>query len=105
MSGPPGRVPREVLGTWWSRYWPYTAEDLQDIARGYARHSLALDIIVSDMAWHYHNEASPPDWAGYGWSSALFPSSNALDHFGGTFPWNCHSGGSRRLCGSCINAS
>ena len=22
VSGPPGRVPREVLGTWWSRYWP-----------------------------------------------------------------------------------
>jgi alpha-glucosidase len=72
VTGPPGRIPREVLGTWWSRYWPYTAEELQDIARGYAAHSIPLDMIVSDMAWHFHNE-SKIDWAGYSWSKELFP--------------------------------
>jgi hypothetical protein len=77
VTGPPGRVPREVLGTWWSRYWPYTAEELQDIARGYAAHGVPLDMVVSDMAWHYHNE-TPVDWAGYGWSKALFPAPRAF---------------------------
>jgi alpha-glucosidase len=42
--------PRFALGVWWSRYWPYTAEDLEDIARGYASHSIPLDVLVSDMA-------------------------------------------------------
>ena len=61
-----------MLGAWWSRYWPYTAEELEDIAHGYWAHSIPLDMIVSDMAWHYHNE-TPIDWAGYAWSKALFP--------------------------------
>ena len=40
------RPPRFTLGVWWSRYWPYTAEDLEDIARGYATHSIPLDVLV-----------------------------------------------------------
>ena len=40
---------------------PQTAEDLEDIARGYHEHSVPLDVLVSDMAWHYHGEA-PVDW-------------------------------------------
>ena len=30
-----------------SRYWPYTVEDLSDIAVGYETHGLPLDILVS----------------------------------------------------------
>ena len=60
---------------WWSRYWPYTAEDLMDIAHAYAEHSLPIDTLVSDMAWHYHNETRI-DWGGYTWSPELFPTPN-----------------------------
>ena len=55
-----------------SRYWPYTAEDLLDIARGYAEHAVPLDVLVSDMAWHYHGE-DPVEWGGYSWGKQLFP--------------------------------
>jgi hypothetical protein len=33
------------------RYWPYTAEDLLEIAAGYASRSIPIDVLVSDMAW------------------------------------------------------
>ena len=52
VAGGAKAPPRFALGVWWSRYWPYTAEDLEDIARGYAEHSIPLDVLVSDMAWH-----------------------------------------------------
>jgi alpha-glucosidase (family GH31 glycosyl hydrolase) len=64
--------PRFTLGVWWSRYWPYTAEDLEDIAHGYSEHSIPLDVLVSDMAWHYHGE-NPVKWGGYSWGPQLFP--------------------------------
>ena len=72
VAGAAKAPPRFALGVWWSRYWPYTAEDLEDIARGYAEHSIPLDVLVSDMAWHYHGE-KPVSWAGYTWGKQLFP--------------------------------
>jgi len=73
VAGSVPQVPRFTLGVWWSRYWPYTAEDLLDIADGYGTRSLPIDIVVSDMAWHFHNETGAVDWGGYTWSSELFP--------------------------------
>ena len=102
IAGAAPTPPRFALGVWWSRYWPYvsshfstiffcptrflieiavnwiqTAEDLEDIARGYHEHSIPLDVLVSDMAWHYHGEA-PVDWGGYTWSPQLFPEPTAF---------------------------
>ena len=72
VAGSVPRIPRFLLGVWWSRYWPYTAEDLLEIAEEYASHTLPIDTLVSDMAWHYHNE-STIEWGGYAWSPELFP--------------------------------
>jgi alpha-glucosidase (family GH31 glycosyl hydrolase) len=72
VASPAPMPPRFVLGVWWSRYWPYTTEDLEDIARSYGLHSTPLDVLVSDMAWHYHGEA-PVKWGGYSWGPQLFP--------------------------------
>ena len=83
VAGSVPRLPRFLLGVWWSRYWPYTAEDLLEIAEGYRTHSLPIDVLVSDMAWHYHNESNI-DWGGYNWSPELFPTPedfiSSLDH-------------------------
>ena len=43
-----------------------------EIADGYAAHTIPIDTLVSDMAWHFHNE-SQIDWGGYAWSPELFP--------------------------------
>jgi alpha-glucosidase len=85
--------PRFTLGVWWSRYWPYTAEDLTEIARGYATHAIPLDVLVSDMAWHYHGEEEV-EWGGYSWGEQLFPRPahflNAVDRAGLNLTLNLH---------------
>ena len=46
-------LPRKyVLGAWYSRYWPYTAQDFRDIVDGYRQHDFPLDVVVMDMDWH-----------------------------------------------------
>ncbi len=61
-------IPRFVLGAWWSRYWAYSAQDLQDLVRDFERHDLPLDVLVIDMDWH-----TPHSWTGYTWNRELFP--------------------------------
>ena len=53
-------IPRFVLGAWWSRYWAYSAQDLQDLVHDFERHDLPLDVLVIDMDWH-----TPHSWTGY----------------------------------------
>ncbi len=61
-------VPRYVLGAWWSRYWAYSAQDLQTLVEDFARYDLPLDVLVLDMDWH-----TPDSWTGYTWNRQLFP--------------------------------
>ena len=52
------------------------------VLQGYAEHALPIDTLVSDMAWHYHNETQI-DWGGYAWSPELFPTpSDFIDELG-----------------------
>lgn len=61
-------VPRYALGSWWSRYWPDSADDLRGIITDFSTHRLPLDILVIDMDWH-----TPGTWTGYSWNRDLFP--------------------------------
>ncbi|MGH2516871.1 MAG: TIM-barrel domain-containing protein, partial [Ktedonobacterales bacterium] len=66
-------IPRYVLGIWWSRFWPYSATDLQQLVTEFADHSLPLDVLVVDMDWHL-----PGHWTGYTWNRDLFPDPEAF---------------------------
>jgi alpha-glucosidase len=68
LSGPPPMPPRYALGAWWSRYWPYSADDLMRLVETFREHGLPLDIVVVDMDWHTRH-----GWTGYTWDRALFP--------------------------------
>src|SRR5205823_2865926 len=35
-------IPRYVLGSWWSRYWAYSAQELQDLVGDFEAHELPL---------------------------------------------------------------
>ncbi len=59
--------PRYVFGTWWSRYWDYTDEELKDLVRDFDKHEVPLDVLVIDMGWHL------PGWTGYTWNPKFFP--------------------------------
>jgi Glycosyl hydrolases family 31 len=61
-------VPRFVLGAWWSRYWPYSADDVRELAAEFRARGLPLDVFVLDMDWH-----TTDSWTGYTWNRELFP--------------------------------
>ena len=66
-------IPRYVLGVWWSRFWPYSAADLEQLVTDFADHALPLDVLVVDMDWHL-----PGHWTGYTWNHSLFPDPEAF---------------------------
>jgi alpha-glucosidase (family GH31 glycosyl hydrolase) len=87
-----GRIPlppRFAFGTWWSRYWDYSDQEIEEIIRGFHENSTPLDVFVIDMGWHISKEQlkalgygdahgldqSKHDlgWSGYTWNKELFP--------------------------------
>ncbi len=79
--GGPVPLPRKyALGTWYSRYWPFSSDDYRQIVREYGQHGFPLDNMVLDMDWHRDG------WTGWSWNRKLLPDAEAL------LPW-LHSHG------------
>ncbi|MGD0680477.1 MAG: TIM-barrel domain-containing protein [Terracidiphilus sp.] len=82
-----GRIPlppRFAFGAWWSRYWDYSDQELDELVRGFHENDVPLDVFVIDMGWHISKEqllaAGETDqsghdlgWTGYTWNKVLFP--------------------------------
>ncbi len=82
-----GRIPlppRFAFGTWWSRYWAYSDQEILQIAQGFRENDTPLDVFVIDMDWHRNREQLAADgdvdqsghtlgWTGYTWNNVLFP--------------------------------
>ena len=87
-----GRIPippRFAFGTWWSRYWDYSDQEIEEIIRGFHENSTPLDVFVIDMGWHIsleqlkamgYGDKNNQDqsghflgWSGYTWNKVLFP--------------------------------
>ena len=54
-----GRIPlppRFAFGAWWSRYWDYSDQEIEEIIRGFHENSTPLDVFVIDMGWHKSRE-------------------------------------------------
>ena len=54
-----GRIPlppRFAFGAWWSRYWDYSDQELDELVHGFHENSTPLDVLVIDMGWHISNE-------------------------------------------------
>jgi hypothetical protein len=85
-----GRIPlppRFAFGAWWSRYWSYSDQELDQLIRGFRQNSTPLDVLVIDMDWHlnFHQLEAAHDqdqsgqtlgWTGYTWNKLLFPDPN-----------------------------
>ena len=77
-----GRIPlppRFAFGAWWSRYWAYSDQELDELVRGFRENDTPLDVLVIDMDWHISDEqlkaAGETDqsgqrlgWTGYTWN-------------------------------------
>lgn len=72
VSGPIPMVPRYVLGSWFSRYWPYADHEYKAIVEEYRAHGVGLDVLVLDMDWHLDG------WTGYTWNPRYFPDAPAF---------------------------
>jgi alpha-glucosidase len=82
-----GRIPlppRFAFGVWWSRYWAYSDQELNDLVKGFRENDVPLDVLVIDMDWHPtfgvkwwedKEDASGHTlgWSGYSWNNLLFP--------------------------------
>lgn len=95
-----GRVPlprKYMLGSWYSRWWAYTAEELLSIVQEYDENDFPLDVMVLDMDWHHHDwkyrdneecrhhratygwgHAGNLGWTGYSWNRNLIPEPRRL---------------------------
>lgn len=82
-----GRIPlppRFAFGTWWSRYWDYSDQELDELISGFHENSTPLDVLVIDMGWHISADELEAQhqvdqagqrlgWSGYTWDKFLFP--------------------------------
>ncbi|MDE3201918.1 MAG: DUF5110 domain-containing protein [Acidobacteriota bacterium] len=84
-----GRIPlppRFAFGTWWSRYWAYSDQEILNLIKDFHQNSTPLDVFVIDMDWHINQQQlkalghKNPDsagetlgWTGYTWNKLLFP--------------------------------
>ncbi len=70
-----GEVPlprKYALGSWFSRYWPYTSTEFRGIVEEYHAHGFPLDVMVLDMDWHKDG------WTGWSWNRELLPDAEEL---------------------------
>jgi alpha-glucosidase (family GH31 glycosyl hydrolase) len=86
-----GRIPlppRFAFGSWWSRYWAYSDQELDDLIQGFHENNVPLDVLVVDMGWHptfhqgwWNRKLDQFGWGGYSWNKLLFPDPQAfLNH-------------------------
>ena len=82
-----GSIPlthRFALGIWWSRYWAYSDQELDDLVRGFHENDTPLNVLVIDMDWHINQKQLQAmgekdqsgqglGWTGYTWNKLLFP--------------------------------
>ncbi len=87
-----GRIPlppRFVFGAWWSRYWDYSDQELDDLIRGFRENDTPLDVLVIDMGWHTSRDqleamhetdqsGESLGWTGFTWNKLLFPDPSAF---------------------------
>lgn len=75
LSGRIPVLPPFVFGSWYSRYWPYSADDFKRLVEEYREHGFPLDVLVMDMDWHKSG------WTGYSWNRELIPDPGELLHW------------------------
>jgi alpha-glucosidase (family GH31 glycosyl hydrolase) len=75
LTGASPLLPRWVLGNWWSRYHPYTAEEYLALMDRFRAEQIPFAVSVIDMDWHL-TDLDPElgnGWTGYTWNTELFP--------------------------------
>lgn len=91
LTGRPPLIPRYALGNWWSRFYPYSADEYIRLVDGFKKDDLPFTVAVVDMDWHWTDPGKrfryrsfggaymfKKGWTGYTWNSELFPDHRAF---------------------------
>ena len=81
--------PEFAFGAWWSRYWAYSDQELDDLVKEFHQNSIPFDVFVIDMDWHLNRSQLQAmhetdqsghnlGWSGYTWNPLLFPDPKAF---------------------------
>ena len=82
VSGHVPLIPRWILGNWWSRYWPYTQDELMALINDFEAHNIPLSVCIIDMDWHITETGNrSTGWTGYTWNKKLFPDPQGMIDF------------------------
>ena len=73
VAGRVPMIPRWALGNWWSRYWPYSQSELQQLMLDFEQHQIPLSVCIIDMDWHIVKQDNQSFWTGYTWNRQLWP--------------------------------
>ena len=74
VSGKPSLLPRAFLGNWWSRFWEYSQEDIENLVEHFAASEIPLSVFIIDMDWHITKTGNTSGgWTGFSWNRELFP--------------------------------
>ncbi|NDV47400.1 DUF5110 domain-containing protein [Paludibacter sp. 221] len=85
ISGSVPMTRKYVHGSWYCRWWDYTADEYMQLIKEYKEHDFPIDILVFDMGWHTQKEATTGTghagnrgWTGYSWNKKLIPNPQKL---------------------------
>jgi alpha-glucosidase (family GH31 glycosyl hydrolase) len=82
LSGPQPILPKKALGIWWSRWYPYTVQEIEDLVQEFEDHKVNLSVFCLDMDWNIAGEnwrkGDHSYWTGYTWNKGLYPNPKAL---------------------------
>ena len=79
LTGPAPLLPRYALGNWWSRFWPYTAEEYLALMERFDAEGTPFSVAVLDMDWHLTRVPEGySGWTGYTWNRELIPEPDKL---------------------------
>lgn len=74
VAGSVPMLPSWALGNWWSRYWPYSADELLALMDEFKARHVPLSVCIVDMDWHIVETGNASSgWTGYTWNRELFP--------------------------------
>ena len=68
LTGPAPVLPERTFGVWFSRWWPYSADDFRDLVARFREERVPLSTLVIDTDW-----SSPNTWNGWNWEESRFP--------------------------------
>ncbi|KAK9251217.1 glycosyl hydrolases family 31-domain-containing protein [Lipomyces tetrasporus] len=80
ISGNQPLLPRWALGNWWSRYYPYKADEYLALMDRFSAERVPLSVGVIDMDWHIVDvdPVHGSGWTGYSWNLQLIPDPDAF---------------------------